>query len=428
MHDIRAIRQDPDAFDRAMEKRGESSVSARILEMDKARRGAQTSVQELQARANALAKTIGTLRAKGESADDEIAESKEVKQRIADAKSAATNDGTTDAADDGAALVEMLCLLPNAPHHSVPEGADEKSNVEMARWGTPRAFSFAPKPHWELGEPSGGMDFAQAALISGSRFTALKGAWAKLERTLAQFMLDVHTSEHGYTEVSPPLLVRDAAMFGTGQLPKFEAECFATTDGRRLVPTAEVPLTNLVRESIIPKAALPLRFCADTLCFRSEAGAAGRDTRGMLRQHQFRKVELVSVVAPENSYIEHERMTRCAETILERLELPYRRLLLCGGDMGFSAAKTYDLEVWFPSENTYREISSCSNCEAFQARRMQARYRMAENETAFVHTLNGSALAVGRCLAAVAENYQREDGSVEMPRALRPYMGCDAIE
>ena len=425
MHDIRAIRANPTAFDDAMQKRGETAQSAHILKLDKAKRGAQTDLQDLQARSNALAKAIGALRAKGEAAEAEIAESKEIKKQIAEAKAAAAENTQTQ--DDNDAVTEILSLLPNLPHASVPEGKDESDNVEQKRHGEPRLFDFTPKPHWELGEESGGLDFKQAALISGSRFSTLRGTWAKLERALAQFMLDVHTQEHGYEEVSPPLLVRDAAMYGTGQLPKFDADCFTTTDGRRLTPTAEVPLTNLVRESIVTQQALPLRFCADTLCFRSEAGAAGRDTRGMLRQHQFRKIELVSVVAAEESYDELERMTRAAETILEKLGLPYRRMLLCSGDMGFSAAKTYDLEVWFPSENTYREISSCSNCEAFQARRMQARYRVGENETAFLHTLNGSALAVGRCIAALVENYQRPDGHIDLPDALHSYMGCDVI-
>jgi seryl-tRNA synthetase len=418
MHDIRAIRQRPAEFDEAMRRRRIAVRSGDVLAPDERKRAAVASLQELQQRANAVAREIGALRAAGKDASALTEESKEIKRRVAEAKQA---EGRGEEGEDE--LARLLASLPNVPHASVPEGEDETGNVEIRRSGTPPAFDFTPKRHWELGEESGEMDFKQAAAISGSRFVVLKGGLARMERALAQFMVDLHTREHGYTEVSPPLLVRDEAMFGVGQLPKFAEESFVTTDGRRLAPTSEAPLANLVRETILPKETLPLRFCADTLCFRSEAGAAGRDTRGMIRLHQFRKVELVSVTDEESSYDEHERMTACAEKVLERLGLPYRRMLLCAGDMGFAAAKTYDLEVWLPGEGTYREISSCSNCEGFQARRMKARYRVREGETSFVHTLNGSALAVGRCLVAVMENYQRKDGTVRVPEALLPYMG-----
>jgi seryl-tRNA synthetase len=320
-------------------------------------------------------------------------------------------------------LRDTLAKIPNLLDAEVPDGKDEAQNKQEKLWGAPREFSFTPKQHFELGEALGLMDFAGAAKLAGSRFTVLKGALARLERALGQFMLDTHTSEFGYSETTVPLLVNDATMFGTGQLPKFAEDLFQTTDGRWLIPTAEVSLTNLAAGEILSATNLPLRFTALSSCFRSEAGSAGRDVRGMLRQHQFSKVELVSITTPEQSWEEHERMTRAAETVLERLGLPYRRMLLCAGDTGFSAAKTYDLEVWMPGQGTYREISSCSNTLAFQARRMNARYRAGEAKPDFVHTLNGSGLAVGRALIAVMETYQNEDGSITVPEALRPYMG-----
>jgi seryl-tRNA synthetase len=322
-------------------------------------------------------------------------------------------------------LRDLLSRLPNLPFDDVPVGEDEHGNVERRRWGTPKSFSFAVKDHADLGEAMKMMDFEAAAKISGARFVVLKGQLARLERAIGQFMLDVQTLEHGYTEVAPPVLVKPHAMFGTGQLPKFEEDLFKTNEDRYLIPTAEVSLTNLVREAITAEEELPLRLTALTNCFRAEAGSAGRDTRGMIRQHQFQKVELVSITTPEQSIEEHERMTECAEAILKKLELPFRTMLLCTGDMGFGARKTYDLEVWLPSQDTYREISSCSNCGDFQARRMDARCRKAgEKGTRFVHTLNGSGLAVGRTLVAIMENYQDENGRIAVPDALKPYMGA----
>jgi seryl-tRNA synthetase len=320
-------------------------------------------------------------------------------------------------------LRNELTFYPNILDADVPDGRDEAANVTVKEFGSKPEFAFTPKQHFEIGEALGLMDFSAAAKIAGSRFTVLRGALARLERALGQFMLDVHTGEHGYVETAVPLLVNEAAMFGTGQLPKFEEDLFKTTDGRYLIPTAEVSLTNLVAGEILNAKQLPMRLTALTPCFRSEAGSAGRDVRGMLRQHQFTKVELVSIVHPDESAAEHERMTRCAETILERLELPYRRMLLCAGDTGFSAAKTYDLEVWLPGQGAYREISSCSNTRAFQARRMNARFRNEQGKPEFVHTLNGSGVAVGRALIAVLENYQNADGSVTVPAVLQPYMG-----
>ena len=324
----------------------------------------------------------------------------------------------------GEELDGLLASLPNLPAPEVPDGTDEHGNVEVRRWGNPRDFAFVPKQHFELGEALGLMDFGRAAKIAGARFTVLKGALARMERALGALMLDTHTLEFGYTEVVPPALVNDAAMFGTGNLPKFSEDLFRTTDGRWLVPTAEVPLTNLTADEILDEAALPLRWTAFTPCFRSEAGSAGRDTRGMIRQHQFSKVEMVSIAHPDQSDAEHERMTKAAETILQKLKLPYRAMLLCAGDMGFGARKTYDLEVWLPGQQAYREISSCSNCGEFQARRMKTRFRPTEGKgNRNVHTLNGSGLAVGRTMVAVLENYQQGNGAIEVPEALRPYMG-----
>lgn len=424
MHNIKAIRKDPAAFDEAMKKRGLGAISEEILNRDKQVRGSKASLQELQQQANEWAKRIGELKSKGENADEAIAMSKEIKAQIATLKQAqdeAAEDVPTELVD------ELLYSLPNVPQADVPIGEDEDDNVEIRRWGEATEPAFHPKEHFELGENLGLMDFEQSVKISGSRFVVLKGALARLERSLAQFMLDVHTKEFGYTEISAPLLVRDEAMFGTGQLPKFADDSFVTTNGYRLIPTAEVPLVNLVRESILEPEQLPMRYVSWTPCFRSEAGSAGRDTRGMIRMHQFWKVELVSITDEASSEEELERTTHCAEEILRRLEIPHRVMLLCSQEMGFASQKTYDIEVWLPGQVKYREISSCSNCGDFQARRMNTRYRAAEKDNRFVHTLNGSGVAVGRALIAVLENYQNEDGSITVPDALRSYMGCDRI-
>ena len=422
MHDIRSIRENPDAFDAALARRGLDSHASVLLASDAAYRAATTEAQEVQARRNEASKAIGQAKASKDEAGaralmDEVAG---LKDRLAELeeRSRALSAQRDDA----------LAAIPNLPAPDVPQGADESANVEVSRWGSPRDFAFEPQDHADLG-PRLGLDFETAVAISGARFALLRGPMARLNRALGQFMLDRQTGDQGYTECVPPLLVRDEALFGTGQLPKFAEDLFHTTDGRWLIPTAEVSLTNIVRESILADADLPLRFTALTPCFRSEAGAAGKDTKGLIRQHQFDKVELVSIVRPEDSDAEHERMTGAAEAILQALELPYRKMLLCTGDMGFAATKTYDLEVWLPGQDAYREISSCSNCGDFQARRMNARYRPANTDkgsgkgTAFVHTLNGSGLAVGRTLVAVLENYQQADGSVAVPDALRPYMG-----
>ena len=417
MHDIRLIRDDPAAFDAALARRGVEAVSARILALDEYRRGVATRLQEAQNRRNEASKAIGAAMGKG---DKETAEA--LKAEVAQIKEMLPALETDERQHDEAIRAE-LARLPNLPLPEVPEGEDEAGNLEVARWGTPRDFAFAPKEHADLG-PALGMDFETGAAISGARFTFLRGAMARLHRALGQFMLDRQSSENGYVECTPPLLVRDEAVFGTGQLPKFAEDLFRTTDGRWLIPTAEVSLTNSVREQILDPAALPLRMTALTPCFRSEAGAAGRDTRGFIRQHQFEKVELVTVCKPEDSPAEHERMVAAAESILQALELPYRKMLLCTGDMGASARKTFDLEVWLPGQGAYREISSISNCGDWQARRMNARYKPeGAKRTEFVHTLNGSGLAVGRTLVAVLENYQQEDGSVLVPAALRPWMG-----
>jgi len=417
MHDIRLIRDDPAAFDAALARRGVEAVSARILALDEYRRGVATRLQEAQNRRNEASKAIGAAMGKG---DKEAAEA--LKAEVAQIKEMLPALEADERQHDEAIRAE-LARLPNLPLPEVPEGEDEAGNVEVARWGTPRDFAFAPKEHADLG-PALGMDFETGAAISGARFTFLKGGMARLHRALGQFMLDRQSGENGYVECAPPLLVRDEAVFGTGQLPKFAEDLFRTTDGRWLIPTAEVSLTNSVREQILDPAALPLRMTALTPCFRSEAGAAGRDTRGFIRQHQFEKVELVTVCKPEDSPAEHERMVAAAESILQALELPYRKMLLCTGDMGASARKTFDLEVWLPGQGAYREISSISNCGDWQARRMNARYKPeGAKRTEFVHTLNGSGLAVGRTLVAVLENYQQEDGSVLVPAALRPWMG-----
>ena len=416
MLDIRWIRENPEAFDAALSRRAMAPLSARVAEFDARRRAVQTEMQQAQARRNEASKQIGQAKAKGGDAAalmDEVARLKDRMQVL-----------EADEREASAALDDLLATIPNLPAADVPTGRDESANVEQRRVGDVSGWNFPAKDHVEIGEALGGIDFERAAKLSGARFVVLKGPLAKLSRAIASFMLDLHTTEFGYTEIAPPVLVRDAALFGTGQLPKFADDLFRTTTDFWLIPTAEVPLTNLMADEILDEATLPLRFTALTPCFRSEAGAAGKDTRGMLRQHQFDKVELVSIAHPDKSDDEHERMTRCAETVLERLNLPYRRVVLCTGDMGFSARKTYDIEVWLPGQNRYREISSCSNCGDFQARRMKARFRAAgEKGTRFVHTLNGSGLAVGRTLIAVLENYQQADGSVIVPEALRPYMG-----
>jgi seryl-tRNA synthetase len=465
MLDVKWIRENPGALDEALRRRGLPPLGAEVSALDQKRRGAQTEAQRVQAEHNQLSKEIGIAKAKGQDAAPILAKVGALKAKQAELEEA------MKAAD--AELEQFLAVVPNAPAPEVPEGKTADDNPVVRRSGPIAKPDFAPKQHFELGEALGLMDFEQAGVIAGARFTILKGALARMERALAQFMLDLHTSEFGYTEVSPPLLVRDKALYGTANLPKFEEDLFKTAvvdweavaklsadslnqvrlrnsgqlteadlkiigdrfraeDAQRevfrsplyLIPTAEVPLTNLVAGKLLDEKQLPLRFTAWTPCFRSEAGAAGKDTRGMLRQHQFYKVELVSIAHPEKSEEEHERMTACAEDVLTRLGLPFRTVMLCTGDMGFASRKTYDLEVWLPGQNMYREISSCSNCGDFQARRMDARFRPAgQKGTRFVHTLNGSGIAVGRALIAVMENYQRGNGSIEIPEALRPYMG-----
>jgi len=460
MHDIRFIREQPEAFDRALMRRGVSAMSSEILTMDTERRAAQTEVQELQAKRNEGSKQIGEAKRKGEDASALMEQVAAIKTRLA----------SLDEMDKLYArrLQEVLSSLPNMPFDDVPDGKDEHDNIELRRFGALPKID-KPLEHFEIGEKLGLMDFETAAKLSGARFTLLRGGLARLERALGDFMLDLHTDEFGYTEISPPLLVKDEIAYGVGQLPKFADDMFmaARTKSREellhealsfadpqeleglkrgelslaevvskalaraptkedlwLITTAEVPLTNLVNNLIVERETLPLRVTARTPCFRSEAGSAGKDTRGMLRQHQFYKVELVSITAPDQSRAEHERMTECAETVLKRLELPFRTIVLCAGDMGFSSRKTYDIEVWLPGQNAHREISSCSNCGDFQARRMNARCRKAgDKQTEFVHTLNGSGIAIGRCLIAVLENYQQPDGSVVVPEVLRKYMG-----
>lgn len=455
MHDIRAIRDNPDAFDAGLAKRFMEPQSDAILRLDAKRRDALTRQQEAETSRNALSKQIGAAKAKGDEAEFQRLRSE------VDRLKSVLEDSGEEARHFDDALNQHLAGLPNLPEGDVPVGKDEAANAEVRRWGEPRRMNFEAKDHVDLGEGLGQLDFERAAAMSGARFAVLQGGLARLERALAQFMLDLHTSEHGYTEVSPPYMVRDEAMFGTSQLPKFENDLFRVIDtdlvklaaearnrdghhdasgreigpissilsaireqSRWLVPTAEVPLTNLVREAIQSDVDLPLRMTAYTPCFRAEAGSAGRDTRGLIRMHQFQKVEMVSIVRPEESDAELDRMTGCAEEILKRLELPYRTMLLSSGDMGFAAKRTYDLEVWLPSQNTYREISSCSNCGDFQARRMNARFRReGEKKPEFLHTLNGSGVAVGRAMLAVMENHQNADGSITIPDVLRPYMG-----
>jgi len=423
MFDIKWIRENAAAFDAGRAKMGLAPLADELIALDARHRAAQTELQALQSRRNEASKAIGAAMRDGGSDEAEA-----LKAEVAALKTKLPEEEAR-ARDLAAQLDAYLAGEPNLPDAEVPEGEDEDANVELRRWGTPPDFDFNARDHVELGEAMGLIDFETAAQMSGARFVILKGALARLERALAQFMLDTHTAEFGYIEVSPPLLVRDVALFGTGQLPKFADQQFRSTDDRWLIPTAEVSLTNMAAGRILDEGDLPQRFTAHTACFRSEAGAAGKDTHGMLRQHQFYKVELVSIAHPERSEEEHQRMTRCAETVLERLELPYRTVVLCTGDLGFSAHRTYDVEVWLPGQGRYREISSCSNTGEFQARRMDARFRPANGKgTRFVHTLNGSGVAIGRALIAVLENHQRADGSVHIPSALRPYMaGLETI-
>ncbi|MGW8136411.1 serine--tRNA ligase [Sphingomonas zeae] len=421
MHDIRLIRDDPAAFDAALAKRGAAPQADTLIAIDERRRAIIAEAQEAQTRRNDLSKQIGQAKA----AKDE-ARARELMDEVAALK------GKLPELEEQERAVEVelntaLAAIPNLPAADVPQGADENDNMLVHQKGEPNQLAFEAREH-DVIAPALGMDFETGVALAGTRFTLLRGSMARLSRALGQFMLDRMTEQNGFELVQPPLLVRDEVAFGTGQLPKFAEDLFRTTDGRWLIPTAEVSLTNIVREAILSEAELPLRFTALTPCFRSEAGAAGRDTRGLIRQHQFDKVEMVSITTPDQSDAEHERMTACAEGVLEALGLPYRRMLLCTGDMGFSAARTYDLEVWLPGQARYREISSCSTCTDFQARRMMARYRPAEGKgTRFVHTLNGSGLAVGRTLVAVIENYQQADGSVVVPEVLRPYLGGQAV-
>ena len=419
MHDIRAIRDAPDAFDRAMARRGLEPQAEAILALDASRRAAQTELQEVQSRRNEASREIGAIKKQGGDAQALIDEVSAIKERM----------GVLEEEERIAAEALRLLLggLPNLPDPDVPDGGDEAANVERSRHGEPLRLNDAGEHH-ALGEALGLMDFATAAKMSGSRFVLLRGALARLERALGQFMIDLHTGEHGYTEISPPLLVREEALYGTGQLPKFADENFRTTSGHWLIPTAEVSMTNIVAGEILASEALPQRLTALTPCFRAEAGAAGKDTHGMIRQHQFYKVELVSVTEPERSAEELERMTECAEAVLRKLGLAYRVMTLCTGDLGFAAHKTYDIEVWLPGQGAFREISSCSNTGDFQARRMNARFRAGgARDTRFVHTLNGSGVAVGRALLAVMETYQQDDGSIAIPDVLRPYMGGQTV-
>ena len=418
MHDIRAIRENPAQFDAALARRGADPMSSKVLALDEARRSLIHAAETAQADQNAASKLVGAAKASGDEAEFE-----RLRALVAEKKAeVAAMKAEADAKD--AELRDLLMTLPNTPAADVPDGKDEADNVEIKRWGTPREMGFAAKEHYDLPAVKAGMDFETAAKLSGSRFVVLSGAVARVQRALAQYMLDTHVDTHKLTEMWTPVLVKTDMMVGTGQLPKFGEDSYQTTNGWWLVPTAEVPLTNTVNGETVEEATLPRRMVAHTQCFRSEAGSAGRDTAGMLRQHQFEKVEMVSITHPEQSVAEHNRMTACAEAILEGLGLPYRTIVLCTGDMGFGAVKTHDLEVWLPGQNTYREISSVSNCGDFQARRMNARFKPAGGgKPEFVHTLNGSGLAVGRCLIAVLENGQEADGSVTLPAALHPYLG-----
>ena len=417
MHDIRLIRDNPDAFDAALARRGDDPRSAEILAIDESRRAKIKASEDAQAERNQASKLVGAAKAKGDEAEFErlralVAAKKDEQAALEE-----------EAKAEDARLSAILEVLPNLPYDDVPDGADEADNVEINRWGNPRNFSFTPVEHFEVPAAAGGLDFEVAAKLSGSRFVVMKGAMTRLHRALAQFMLDTHITKNGLTETWVPVIVRDEAMYGTDKLPKFGEDSYQTTNGWWLIPTSEVPLTYTVAGEILNEADLPIRMTAHSQCFRSEAGSAGKDTTGMLRQHQFEKVEMVSITKPEDSNAELERMTKCAEGILEALDLPYRTVVLCTGDMGFGARRTHDIEVWLPGQNTYREISSCSTTADFQARRMNARFRRAEGKPEFVHTLNGSGLAVGRCLIAVVENYQQEDGSITIPAVLQRYMG-----
>lgn len=416
MFDIKWIRENPDAFDAGLARRGLPPAAEGLIALDKKRRTAETRAQEIQTERNALSKQIGIAKSKGEDASEILAKVSQSK----DAQAAAE----AEAKEAEQVLEDALSGIPNLPAADVPDGADESANIEIRKWGEPKTFEFEARDHVDLGESLGHMDFENAAKLSGSRFVVLSGPLARLERAIANFMLDTHINEHSLTEVAPPTLVNDATMYGTGQLPKFAEDLFHTDDGYWLIPTAEVPLTNLMAGEIVDDDRLPFRYAALTDCYRSEAGAAGKDTRGMIRQHQFKKVEMVTISAPESSDDELERMTGCAETVLQKLGLPYRVVVLSTGDMGFGARKTYDIEIWLPGQGAYREISSCSNCGDFQARRMKARCRVkGEKGTRFVHTLNGSGVAVGRAMIGVLENYQQADGSITVPEVLRPYMG-----
>ena len=418
MHDIRAIRENPAAFDAALARRGNAPVSSDILSLDTDRRACIQATEAAQAEQNKASKLVGAAKAKGDEAEFDRLRALVSEKKI----EMASLSEEAKAKDE--ALADMLMSIPNLPFDDTPDGADENDNVEVRRWGTPREFNFIPKEHFELAATAEGLDFETAGKISGSRFVIMSGAIARMHRALAQFMLDTHITENGLTETNTPVLVRDEAMRGTGQLPKFAEDSYQTTNGWWLIPTSEVTLTNIVSSLTVDETTLPRRFVAHSLCFRSEAGSAGRDTAGMLRQHQFEKVEMVSVTHPDHSRAELDRMTKCAEGILERLELPYRTMALCVGDMGFGARRTHDIEVWLPGQDSYREISSCSVCGDFQARRMNARFRPATGgKPEFLHTLNGSGLAIGRCLIGVLENGQQEDGSVAIPKVLQRYMG-----
>ncbi len=417
MHDIRAIRENPAAFDAALSRRGLAPMSREILSIDESRRAKILAAETAQAAQNAASKDVGAAKAAGNDA-----EFNRLRALVAD-KKAEVASLTEQAAAEDTRLRDLLMTIPNLPHPDAPDGRDEDDNVEVYRWGAPRNFDFTPREHFDIPSVKPGMDFETAAKLSGARFVVLKGAVIRLHRALAQFMLDTHITDHGLTEMWTPVLVKPEAMYGTNQLPKFAEDSYQTTNGWWLIPTAEVTLTNSVAGDILDETALPIRMTAHTQCFRSEAGSSGKDTTGMLRQHQFEKVEMVSITTPDTSMAEHDRMTKCAEAILEKLGLPYRTIVLCTGDMGFGAIKTHDLEVWLPGQNRYREISSVSVCGDFQARRMNARFRTPGGKPEFVHTLNGSGLAVGRCLIAVLENGQQADGSVDLPAVLHPYLG-----
>jgi seryl-tRNA synthetase len=418
MHDIRAIRETPDAFDAALARRGESAMSSEVLKLDEERRSKIAAAENAQAEQNRASKQVGAAKASGDEAEFERL------RALVSEKKAEVAEMQAEAKALDARLTDMLARIPNSPAEDVPDGADENDNVEISRWGDLPSFDFTPKEHYEIAGVAASMDFETAAKMSGSRFVLLSGAVARIHRALAQFMIDTHVDRNGLVEVNPPVLVNDAAMYGTDKLPKFGEDSYETKDGMWLVPTSEVPLTYIAAGHVIEESYLPRRYTAHTLCFRSEAGSAGRDTAGMLRQHQFEKVEMVSVTHPDESDAEQKRMLRCAEELLEQLGIPYRTVVLCTGDMGFGARRTYDIEAWVPGQNTYREISSVSTTGDFQARRMNARFKPKDGgKPQFVHTLNGSGLAVGRCLIAVLENGQREDGSVQLPDVLAPYLG-----